>query len=267
MSHRKTAGMDSHSECNPGESAEAPGRPIRCGRVTPAPLSATGLPSGNPVARVHSPSDSPRLSTALWGSGVFSARQRIAPKTESGLSRTQARLTLGAVEPLGPKRRRLAAQAEAAQAELARRARPAGVNALGHDEATQTRMGLAVLEAAFARAAAESGVIGHPRDYCLEAGQGGIAAHYALRLLGHLEPRPYALVEVLQTLESGIRVGGGEPPPWPKGIRLRPKRKPGPKVSRGPPSEEEVARRRTLLAAALGKIRLGLAFLTLFAGE
>ena len=183
------------------------------------------------------------------------------------MSGLRSRTTLGTVEPLALRRRRLAAEREAAQEQAAREARPAGVNALGHDEDTQRLMGLAVLQSAFTRAAAESGVIGHPRDYCLEAGQGTIAAHYALRLLGYLEPRPYALVEVLQTLESGIRVAGGECPPWPKTVRLRPKRKPGPKVSRGKPSAEEVSRRRTLLAAALGKIRLAMAFLPLLAVE
>ena len=179
---------------------------------------------------------------------------------------TGAAWTLGAVEPLGPRRRRLAAQAEAAQAEAARRARPATVNALGHDADTQRRMGLAVLLDAHVLAAGETGLVLHPRLYCMAAGQGGIAGHYALRLLGHLEARPYALAQVLEVLEAGIRGAGGVPPPRTPPPKA-PRRRPGPKVSRGKPSAEEVSRRRTLLAAALAKIRLALAFLPLLAVE
>lgn len=152
------------------------------------------------------------------------------------------------------------------QEEVARRARPDGVNAMGHDEATQRRMGLDVLQAAHVLAAAETGVVQHPRMYCLEAGQGGIASHYAIRLLGPLEARPHAALEVLALLEAGIRNAGGTPPPRPPPPKPPP-RKRGPKVSTAKPSTEEVQRRRALVAAALERLRPLVPFAALLAGE
>lgn len=118
-------------------------------------------------------------------------------------------------------------------------------------------MGLEVLERAHALVCADArdwaqGLgARHPRQYVLEAGQGAIAGHYGLALLGRLEQRPHAYVETLALLSTAIVRAGGTPPPPPK----PPRKRTGPKVSTTPPSRAEVERRRALFAAALAKVQ------------
>lgn len=259
---------------HPGTEALSPpfvgqeARPIRCDGVsadTPsAPLmqgrSATGFDEGNPVAPEYGCVSESGLTTSPAG-------QVEATKVKRGVLAPVLRASsvTGVSQPppesLAARRRRIAEERDAEQAEAHRRARPEGTNALGHSAETQQRLGLEVLLTAYTLAQADwqVGAGGEtPRNFVLRAAGGEISGHYALRLLGYVPERPYGHAETLVLLGEAIRMAGGVPPPLapPK----PPRRKTGPKVSAAPPSSEEVERRRALYVAALEKVRPLLVF-------
>lgn len=261
------------------------GRPIRCVGFNPThpepsvttgkrTRSATSFRKGIPVAIPGPDADSQSVSDASLPGSAGKASNGVRTNAPAGVGAGDCGLPVGSLVPVGSdspgkgpgsgetlaaRRRRIAAEREAAQAEAARKARAEDVNALGHDGPTRTRLGLEVLQSAWTLAAGEvddwlTGAGGEtPRNFVLRAGGGGVAGHYALKLLGYIPERPYGHAEVLAALSAAIvRAGGTAPePPKPR----KPRRKPGPKVSAGLPSAEEVERRRALLAQALERER------------
>lgn len=175
----------------------------------------------------------PPVTPAEFASGT--APESNAPMTPGG-------------ESLAARRRRMREEAEARQTVRAREVRPEGVDAYGLSPEQQRAAGLEVLAQAYGLL--ERGEASTLRDAVQSAGEGGIRAHYATRLLLPVLGEPVARFDArhpspllaLSTVAAAIRTAGGTPPAPLRG-------KPGPKVRTTPPTPEEVAERRRLYAA------------------
>lgn len=152
----------------------------------------------------------------------------------------------GVGESLATRRRRIAGEREAQLLAAGRAARPDGLDAMGRTQKEFRAEALDVLRRAHLHVQAGMPLV----DAVQEAGEGGISAHYAQRVWWLYRSRALAVDSrtarstrhALALLEDVIFQAGGVPP-------LR-KSKPGPKVG-GPPSREEVERRRALYAAGM----------------